>query len=462
MLVGLISVGPGQRRQEINQVYYAMDSVDGIARAYVESGDEIKLRQDIAAFNVSDSHTDFFMALSQNGALVYPAKMPENVPSVAFAGHLDGGSYVVSEGAVAVVTEAGSFRLVLVDLGQRLIELDHQLVIGADNPVKMFRYGLLAIGMFVLVILLTNVALTRRMYKSIMVPLAILVDGVHQIRDGNLAYRITYTGRDEFAGIADDFNEMAGYLHKLVTARLQDNENRKELVAGISHDLRTPLTAIKAYVEGLETGVAATPETQRKYLRIIKSKTADMEHIVSQLFLFSKLDVGDFPLALEKVPLGPMMARFVEGVREDYREKGLHLVMQDTQAQSGQVLLDAVQFRSVLINVLENSLRYGKAQGGEMQIDLKTRGQTAEITLTDNGPGVPSGALDRLFEVFYRADSSRVEPGKSSGLGLAISAKIIEQFGGAIKAENAPAGGLSVIIILPLAKETSHEKSAGD
>lgn len=114
--------------------------------------------------------------------------------------------------------------------------------------------------------------------RSITTPLDALVHGVRQIRDGNLEYRIEYDGKDEFAQVVDDFNEMAQRLQDMVNARQKDDENRRALIAGISHDLRTPLTSIKGYVEGLEKGVANSPQMRREYLDTIRQKTDDLEH----------------------------------------------------------------------------------------------------------------------------------------------------------------------------------------
>ncbi|QQO09870.1 sensor histidine kinase [Breznakiella homolactica] len=310
----------------------------------------------------------------------------------------------------------------------------------------------------VVIILITNLLLTRMVFKSIMVPLETLTYGVHQIRDGNLDYRIKYGGSDEFSPACSDFNEMAGQLLDMVNARQKDDENRRELIAGISHDLRTPLTSIKAYVEGLLTGVASNSDTRDRYLHTIQQKTGEMEHLVSQLFLFSKLDIGAFPFRMEKINIGNELAEYVSAVSGEYRRKGLEITITQN-IQDTEINADRIQLRNVFTNIMENSLKYGSQEKGAVTVSCRMEGPEVILTFTDNGPGVPEDALDKLFAIFYRGDKSRTNPGQGSGLGLAISAKIIERLGGLARAENGPEGGLSVIVTFPAAAgDTTDEK----
>ena len=333
-----------------------------------------------------------------------------------------------------------------------------------------YRYIIdIFVFMFIIVIfiiLMTNRFLTRMVIKSIVTPVDTLVYGVHQIRDGNLSYRIKYGGKDEFAPICADFNEMAERLTDMVNARQKDEENRRELIAGISHDLRTPLTSIKTYVEGIELGIASSPQMQKHYFDTIKNKTEDLEHIINQLFLFSKLDTGEFPMQIEKIDIGKWIIDFINTISDEYSQKGLQIELNQTeQKEVDYINADNIQFRNVLTNILENSLKYGSEDGGGMitvKVFCYSDGTNAVITLNDNGPGVPDDSLKKIFNVFYRGDKSRSNPSQGSGLGLAISAKIIERLGGTIKAENLRESGLSVIITLPVAERVERENTNTD
>ena len=192
-------------------------------------------------------------------------------------------------------------------------------------PYASLRWRIYVIAVFILagvvsVIMLVNGPLTRMTTKPIMMPLSILTDGVRQIAEGNLAYRIEYTPEDEFAPVIDDFNIMASHLQAMVAATQKDDESRRELIAGISHDLRTPLTSIIGYVEGLEQGIAATPAMQSRYLSIIHEQADVLSHTINQLFLFTKLDTNRFPMHLEPIDLSDELRAYVEMVSENYAD----------------------------------------------------------------------------------------------------------------------------------------------
>ncbi|MCL2771707.1 MAG: HAMP domain-containing histidine kinase [Oscillospiraceae bacterium] len=337
---------------------------------------------------------------------------------------------------------------------------------GGINHEDYYRYIIdIVIFMFIVIIfiiLMTNRFLTRMVIKSIVTPLDTLVYGVHQIRDGNLSYRIKYEGKDEFAPVCADFNEMAERLTDMVNARQKDEETRRELIAGISHDLRTPLTSIKTYVEGIELGMASSPQIKKRYFDTIKNKTEDLEHIINQLFLFSKLDTGEFPMQIEKIYIGKWIAGFIDVISDEYAQKGLQIGLEENENIKGIVInADNVQLGNVLTNILENSLKYGDKDGDDkitVQISCHSGGADIVIALNDNGPGVPDDVLKKIFNVFYRGDKSRSNPSQGSGLGLAISAKIIERLGGTIRAENVRESGLSVIITLPVAENREREE----
>ncbi|GHU61912.1 hypothetical protein FACS189445_4400 [Spirochaetia bacterium] len=246
------------------------------------------------------------------------------------------------------------------------------------------------------------------------------------------------------------------FTRRLVRQITKEHEkyenNRRELIAGISHDLRTPLTSIKAYLEGIETGVASTPEKQHTYFATIKSKTNDLEHIINQLFLFSKLDIGEYPMNIQKIDLGRTLTEMLGELADEYGRRRLVIIQDDVPSRGETIFVNAdyLQLRNVIINILENSVKYKNTEKGVITVSYSVSGSTAEITLTDDGPGVPPEAVDKLFDVFYRTDPARNNEKKGSGLGLAIAEKTIRRMGGTIHAELPKTGGLSIVITLPL------------
>ncbi|MDR3311720.1 MAG: HAMP domain-containing histidine kinase [Spirochaetaceae bacterium] len=314
---------------------------------------------------------------------------------------------------------------------------------------------MLFIGMLVLlaaVIYAASRFLTHHIVKDIAASLDTLTAGVRQIHDSNLSYRIDYQVEDEFRPICEAFNGMAQKLEESAAQQKKDEANRRELIAGISHDLRTPLTSIKGYLEGIETGVASTLDMQKKYFATIKNKTADLEHIIEQLFLFSKLDMDEFPLTLHRIDIGRAVTDMIQEAETEYAPRGLTVRL--AEVQSGlSAAADVLWLRNVIVNILENSAKYKTRPQGTMTVacaagEDAALGACAILRLADDGPGVSPEALGKLFDVFYRADPARSK--KGSGLGLAIGARIIRRMGGRIHAELPAAGGLAIVVSLPL------------
>jgi signal transduction histidine kinase len=325
----------------------------------------------------------------------------------------------------------------------------------AESTPEFVWLGMAMLIVMAAIILATTTFLTRHLIKSVTVPLSTLSFGVKQVRDGNLAFRLGYMGKDEFVPVCEGFNQMAAQLEFLENARKTDEESRRELIAGISHDLRTPLTAIKAYLEGLEKGLATTEEQRAKYFAIISAKANDLEHILEQLFLFCKLDMNEFPISLEVIALGSL-AEMVAGLSAEYAHRGL-AVQTSSPVPDAEVSIDLALFRNVLLNILENSAKYKSKNTGAATVSWSVTDELVSLRLEDDGPGVSPEELDKLFDAFYRADPSRAA--KGNGLGLAISEKIINRMGGGIRAELASPKGLAIVITLRRTEGTDEESA---
>ncbi len=360
-------------------------------------------------------------SIAQNGRRLYACR--EEIQGVAYRIYLLGGAYSKAEGF---------------------------------NRRAALCLSMLLVGLTVFFsIRLTNRFLTKFVFKKIEAPLDILANGVHEIRDGNLDYRIPYTEQDEFRPVCSDFNEMAVRLKQFVELTQKQEESRKALIAGISHDIRSPLTSIQAYVEGLLDGVAKTPEKQRQYLQTIKAKAENLAHIVSQLFLFSQMELGEYPENPRLLRLDHVIQETVAPTRADYEKQGLTIYMQLSPAA---VYADPLQVRRIITNILENSLKYKDKEKGTVWIRLEQTKQGCCLIFLDDGPGVPKAALPHLFDVFYRSDPARQNPDKGSGLGLAIVANAVQRMGGAVQAFCGQPQGLGIRIDLPLG-EQKHGKN---
>jgi len=321
----------------------------------------------------------------------------------------------------------------------------------AAGGVSVVFFAIAVFTLLVVIVIITNRLLTKFVFKRIMQPLEMLSDGVRHISDGDLDYRLNYSAKDEFAPICAAFNDMAAKL-KIADEIVQKSEqNRKELFSSISHDLRSPLTSIKAFAEGLVDGVAQTPEAQQEYLQVIIQKADDVNSMVSQLFLYSKMDMGNYPNNPEILDVGKEIEEFIAASSEEYKAKGLLIKVVGTTTEVC-INADPLQLRSVFANILDNSAKYKHKDSAIAKITALAEDEFIKIIFEDNGVGVKDEMLPKLFDAFYRADPSRNNPQQGSGLGLAIARKAIERMGGNISAENCKKSGLRIIIKIPIVK----------
>jgi len=229
-------------------------------------------------------------------------------------------------------------------------------------------------------------------------------------------------------------------------------------LAGISHDLATPLTAIKGYASGILDGIAKSPEKERRYIEQIHESACLMENMVENLFLFSKLDLKKIPFHLESVALADYLADFARDRSDLFAVCGLALSF-SSDGKPCRAAIDRTQFPRVLENFLENSIKYRREDvAAALHIRVEEAEETVRLSFTDNGQGVPEEALGKLFDTFYRTDRARTDTSKGSGLGLAIAREIICACHGTIHAEANPAGGLILKITLPRQEETTEER----
>ena len=297
-----------------------------------------------------------------------------------------------------------------------------------------------------LTLVIVNRFLSRGVLKKIEGSLRELSDGLRQLREGDLSCRLPLTEEDEFSAVRTDFNATAAQLQQLVEEQQQNDRNRQELLAGISHDLRSPLTAIRAYTEGLLDGVAQTEDSRRQYLTIIRDKTRDLQGLVNKLFLFSRMDLGRNEDHPEPVTLHDELQQLHMVLASEYADKGMNIAYLFPEQPRSRILADPDTLHRIVTNIAENSCKYGASA---LDIALREAPAFVSLTFTDNGPGVPPDSLPHIFDAFYRADPARNEKVSGSGLGLAIVSRAVRNMGGRIIAKNAQPHGLTLEIQLP-------------
>lgn len=358
-----------------------------------------------------------------------------------------------------VVDENIIFRYTLTNDGNNYI-------IFATGPVRTFHpyektvdfyigliktNSIIIFAVFVGVFILSKI-LTDTVFKRVTYSLNILSDGVQKISSGDLDYRIIYTRNDEFKPICESFNEMAMRLKTLVeTIRKQDN-NQKEIILGISHDVFSPLTSIKAYVEGLQAGVATTKEMQNKYLEIINKKADQIEKTVSEMLFYSKIERNVLKYNKTNINLEKFINTYIDDNYSDYAIKNIQI--KNITCESALICADTDLLSRAITNIIDNSGKYSNKPVCHVDLSVENFGDVCRLTISDDGPGVPQEDIDNLFDMFYTVDKARQNPAKSNGIGLSIVNNIIcKVHCGKVKAINKPQGGLSVIIEFPIVKE---------
>lgn len=317
-------------------------------------------------------------------------------------------------------------------------------------------YVLILFILSIVVIALTNAIVSMRLSKKITEPLDLLNYGAEQIKNGNLDFEIHYDGKDEFGQAISNFDEMRTRLYQSIQSQLKYEEDRKEIVAGISHDLRTPLTAIKGYVKGLMDGVANTPEKQQQYHNIIFSKACEMDALVDNLFLFSKLDTGRLPFYFDTVDCKGYLNYEVERLKNDFEMRGLRISYRNSCPSGILLKIDFDQMNRVFVNILDNSAKYKPADICNVNFEVSSNESEVVIEISDDGNGVPEEIISKLFNSFYRGDASRTNSKGSSGLGLSIADRIIKAHNGSIRAQNQK--GLTIMINLPILRGEPNEE----
>ena len=319
---------------------------------------------------------------------------------------------------------------------------------GMDRGMfEMFLIVFIITGILAITALLfCSQLLTKLLIKKIVQPIEELNLAAKRINNGDLEKKIGYKNKDEFYEVCETFDSMQVHLKDGLERNAAYEKARTEMISGISHDLRTPLTSVKGFIKGMLDGVATTPEKQKQYLEISYKKACDMEILLQKLFFFSKLETGNMPFFKQRIELGKLVENYAKEKQSELQEKKV-TVQFDSDKLEHVVNIDIEQMKRVFDNIIENSMKYADIDHLVIQMKISKKNNSECICITDNGRGVEKEKLPHLFEQFYRGDESRNSKNDGSGLGLYVCKYIIEKHGGKIEAMNQ--GGLSILIELP-------------
>lgn len=300
----------------------------------------------------------------------------------------------------------------------------------------------------ILVLLITACLLIGWIYTGINVPLMKLRKATHNIAEGNLDFTLEVDGNDEISDLCRDFEEMRRRLCESNEEKIQYDRESKELISNISHDLKTPITAIKGYVEGIMDGVADTPEKMDHYIRTIYNKANDMDRLINELTFYSKIDTNRIPYTFNKINVSSYFEDCCEEVGLDLESKNIDFSYFNYVDENVEVIADAEQMKRVINNIIGNSVKYMDKPKGRINIRVKDVGDFVQIEIEDNGKGIGPKELPYIFDRFYRTDASRNSSMWGSGIGLSIVRKIVEDHGGKIWATSKLGTGTVMYFVL--------------
>ena len=307
---------------------------------------------------------------------------------------------------------------------------DISLAQSSSSQVKLMAKDMILTATIILVFTALSVGLW--IYRSIAVPLVKLRKATQNIKEGNLDFVLEVEGKDEFSQLCQDFEEMRKRLKESTEEKILMDKENKELISNISHDLKTPITAVKGYVEGIMDGVADTPEKMNRYVRTIYNKTNEMDHLINELTFYSKIDTNRIPYTFSKLNVEDYFSDCAEELGLEMETKEIELVYANYVEKDVQVIADGEQIRRVIHNIVSNAIKYMEKPKGIIQLRVKDVGDFIQVEIEDNGKGIAAKDLPYIFDRFYRTDVSRNSSKGGSGIGLSIVKKIMEDHGGKV------------------------------
>ena len=330
----------------------------------------------------------------------------------------------------------------------RIIALNEVINVG-DYYRSLLIFVLI---IFLIVFLIASLIVQRQNLKNIIIPIIDLTEETKKLRIGELETAITDKGYKEIRELGTAIEQLRLQLKNSIYYQEKVDDNRKFLISSISHDLKTPVTSIRGYIDGVLDGVADTDEKREYYLSKAIEKTKLITTMIEDLLLYSKLDLNQMPFDKAKVYIDAYIEGCIQDNLEDFLRENKRIIFDNKLSATYGVIIDIEKFKRVIQNIMDNAKRSIETQTGQLKVILRETNSSVIIEFKDNGKGISKQDLPHVFERFYRADTAREERG-SSGLGLAIAKQIVECLGGRIWAISEEGQGASIIISLKKFRE---------
>ncbi|MDO4535669.1 MAG: HAMP domain-containing sensor histidine kinase [Clostridium perfringens] len=309
---------------------------------------------------------------------------------------------------------------------------------------------------------IANIYIYYRLERKIVKPIEKLREGVEKISTGDYSVRVENNSFNEIGILTRAFNDMASKLEEGEKLKIEYEENRKNLIANISHDLKTPITSINGYIEFIVDGKIESKEKVNGYLKTIQSNIGYMNRLIDDLFLFSQLDVQKLDFSFNKTNMRMYMIDVIEEFTFILGEENIGFKYIDNLKEDLFVNIDGKRIYRTIRNIIGNAIKYGTTENLSIGVTLYNSNDFIFIDIMDNGPGIEKEHLKHVFERFYRIDKERTKDLLSTGLGLAIAKEIVEAHGGDITVESELNEGTTFTISLPLYSKESIDSCKED
>lgn len=308
-----------------------------------------------------------------------------------------------------------------------------------------------------LILLFTSMMLTKWIQKGVFDPINKLNIALQNIKEGNLDYVLETDLQGEIGDLYSNYEDMRLRLKESMEDNYQHEKQNRELISNISHDLKTPITAIKGYVEGIMDGVADTPEKMEKYIRTVYNKANDMDRLINELTVYSGIDSNRIPYSFHRMNVADYFGDCVEEVGLDLESKNIELHYSNLVETDTKIIADPEQMKKVINNIIGNSVKYMDKDKGIINIRILDEMDSIHVEIEDNGKGISAKDLPSIFERFYRTDTSRNSAQGGSGIGLSIVKKIIEDHGGYVWATSKEGEGTCIHFVIRKYKELQND-----
>ncbi len=315
--------------------------------------------------------------------------------------------------------------------------------------VPQLWFMLMEVGaVIVIVLVITGLIMTLWINNGINRPIRRLQEAARRITQGDLDFTLEAEGKDEISDLTRDFETMRRQLVQTEELKRRYDSESRELISNISHDLKTPVTTIKGYVEGIMDGVADTPEKMDRYIRTIYSKANEMDRLINELTFYSRIDTNRIPYHFTRLNVYEYFNDCAEELKMEMDGLGIQFTYEYLANKDTLIIADPEQLMRVISNIVGNSVKYIGGKKGEISLRVLDVGDLVQVELEDNGPGIATEDLAAIFDRFYRTDESRSSSTGGSGIGLSIVKKIIEDHGGKIWASSQLGHGTTMHFVL--------------